>query len=88
MEMVLQRARGKFPQARPRIISDNGPQFVAKEYIRRRTFAYLKLEQRERIIPWAGETDAGPAGEQHARAARRDEKERRAVGRSARKSLP
>jgi len=31
------RAREKFPQARPRIISDNGPQFIAKsfkEYIR------------------------------------------------------
>lgn len=31
-EMVLQRAREKFPQARPRIISDNGPQFVAKDF--------------------------------------------------------
>ena len=30
-ELVLQRAREKFPQARPRIISDNGPQFVAKD---------------------------------------------------------
>jgi transposase InsO family protein len=31
-EIVLQRAREKYPQARPRIISDNGPQFVAKEF--------------------------------------------------------
>ena len=31
-EMVLQRAREKYPQARPRIISDNGPQFVAKDF--------------------------------------------------------
>ncbi len=31
-EIVLQRAREKHPQARPRIISDNGPQFVAKEF--------------------------------------------------------
>jgi putative transposase len=31
-ELVLQRAREKHPQARPRIISDNGPQFVAKEF--------------------------------------------------------
>jgi transposase InsO family protein len=31
-ELVLQRAREKFPQARPRIISDNGPQFVAKDF--------------------------------------------------------
>jgi transposase InsO family protein len=37
VEVILQRAREKFPQARPRIISDNGPQFIAKsfkEYIR------------------------------------------------------
>jgi len=37
IEIVLQRAREKFLEAKPRIISDNGPQFVAKnfkEYIR------------------------------------------------------
>ena len=26
------RAREKFPDARPRIISDNGPQFIAKDF--------------------------------------------------------
>jgi putative transposase len=31
-EMVLQKAREKHPQARPRIISDNGPQFIAKDF--------------------------------------------------------
>ena len=31
-ELVLQRAREKYPQARPQIISDNGPQFVAKDF--------------------------------------------------------
>lgn len=31
-EMVLQRAREKFPPARPRVISDNGPQFIAKDF--------------------------------------------------------
>jgi transposase InsO family protein len=31
-ELVLQRAREKHPAARPRIISDNGPQFVAREF--------------------------------------------------------
>jgi putative transposase len=31
VELVLQRAKEKFPEARPRIISDNGPQFVAKD---------------------------------------------------------
>jgi putative transposase len=37
VEVILERAREKFPEARSRIISDNGPQFVAKsfkEYIR------------------------------------------------------
>jgi len=32
VETILQRAREKFPGERPRIISDNGPQFVAKEF--------------------------------------------------------
>lgn len=37
VEQVIQRARERYPGATPRIISDNGPQFVAKdfkEYIR------------------------------------------------------
>ena len=32
VEIVLQRAREKFPDARPRIISDNGPQFISKDF--------------------------------------------------------
>ena len=32
VEVVLQRAREAFPEARPRIISDNGPQFIAKDF--------------------------------------------------------
>jgi transposase InsO family protein len=32
VEFIIQRGREKFPQARPRIISDNGPQFVAKDF--------------------------------------------------------
>ncbi|TLN09750.1 IS3 family transposase, partial [bacterium] len=32
VETIIQRAREKFPEARPRIISDNGPQFVAKDF--------------------------------------------------------
>jgi len=37
VECILQRARERYPDQRPRVISDNGPQFVArdfKEYIR------------------------------------------------------
>jgi len=32
VEIILQRAREKFPDASPRIISDNGPQFIAKDF--------------------------------------------------------
>jgi transposase InsO family protein len=32
VEIVLQRARERFPNAPPRIISDNGPQFIAKDF--------------------------------------------------------
>ena len=32
VEIILQRAREKHPQAAPRIISDNGPQFIAKDF--------------------------------------------------------
>jgi transposase InsO family protein len=31
-EIVLQRARERYPEVKPRIISDNGPQFVAKDF--------------------------------------------------------
>ena len=32
VEIIVQRARERFPDAKPRIISDNGPQFIAKEF--------------------------------------------------------
>jgi len=32
VECIVQRAREKFPDARPRIISDNGPQFIARDF--------------------------------------------------------
>ena len=32
VEIILQRAREMFPEARPRVISDNGPQFIAKDF--------------------------------------------------------
>lgn len=38
IELVLERAREKYPQARPRIISDNGPQFIANDFK-----AYIRL---------------------------------------------
>ena len=32
VECIVQRARERYPDARPRIISDNGPQFIAKDF--------------------------------------------------------
>jgi hypothetical protein len=32
VQTILQRAREAYPDARPRIISDNGPQFIAKDF--------------------------------------------------------
>src|SRR6266446_6660811 len=32
IEQIIQRARERFPNVTPRIISDNGPQFVAKDF--------------------------------------------------------
>lgn len=32
VEIILQRAKEQFPEARPRVISDNGPQFIAKDF--------------------------------------------------------
>jgi transposase InsO family protein len=32
VETILQRARERFPDARPRIISDNGPQFIGRDF--------------------------------------------------------
>jgi len=32
VEIIVQRAREKFPAARPRVITDNGPQFIAKDF--------------------------------------------------------
>ena len=32
IEIVLERAREKFPDAHPRVITDNGPQFIARDF--------------------------------------------------------
>jgi len=32
IEIIVQRAREKYPDAKPKIISDNGPQFIAKDF--------------------------------------------------------
>lgn len=32
VELILERAKERYPDARPRIISDNGPQFIARDF--------------------------------------------------------
>ena len=32
IELIIERGRERFPSARPRIISDNGPQFIARDF--------------------------------------------------------
>ena len=32
IELILERAKERFPRARPRVISDNGPQFIARDF--------------------------------------------------------
>ena len=32
VELILERAKEKYPEAKPRIISDNGPQFIARDF--------------------------------------------------------
>lgn len=46
VEIILQRAREAFPQATPRVISDNGPQFIArdfKEFIRVAGMTHVRI---------------------------------------------
>lgn len=45
VEMTIERAKEKFPEARPRIISDNGSQFISKdfkEYIRNSGYTHVR----------------------------------------------
>jgi putative transposase len=48
VETIIQRARERFPDERPRIISDNGPQFIArdfKEFIRICGMTHVRISQ-------------------------------------------
>lgn len=49
VETILQRAREKFPDARPRIISDNGPPFIARDF---KTFIRLSGMTHVRTAPY------------------------------------
>ncbi|MBF8277872.1 MAG: hypothetical protein HW390_2945 [Candidatus Brocadiaceae bacterium] len=45
VEIILERAKERYPEVKPRIISDNGPKFIAKdfkEYIRISGMTHVK----------------------------------------------
>lgn len=49
VEIIVQRAREKHPDAKPRIISDNGPQFIARDF---KTFIRLAGMTHVRTAPY------------------------------------
>jgi putative transposase len=49
VETIVQRAREKFPDARPRMVSDNGPQFIARDF---KTFIRLSGMTHVRTAPY------------------------------------
>jgi transposase InsO family protein len=49
VECILERAKELYPEARPRIISDNGPQFVAKDF---KAFIRVSGMSHVRISPY------------------------------------
>jgi transposase InsO family protein len=49
IELIVQRAHEKYPEAKPRIISDNGPQFIARDF---KTFIRLAGMTHVRTAPY------------------------------------
>jgi transposase InsO family protein len=54
VQMIIQRARERFPGERPRIISDNGPQFLAKDF---KEFIRICGITRVRISPYCPQSN-------------------------------
>ena len=54
VEIILQRATEAFPDRRPRVISDNGPQFLAKDF---KQFLKLKGMDHVRTSPYYPESN-------------------------------
>ena len=51
VEIVVQRAREQFPEARPRVITDNGPQFIARDFKEFIRISGIRLKPSARIAP-------------------------------------
>ena len=71
IEIILERAKELHPEAKPRIISDNGPQFIAKdfkEFIRisgmthvRTSPYYPQSKRKDRTLPQISQRRVHPA---------------------------
>ncbi len=62
IEVILERAKEKYPEAKPRMISDNGPQFIArdfKEFIRISGMTHVRTSPyiRSRTEKWNAGTN-------------------------------
>jgi hypothetical protein len=65
IEVILERAKEKYPEAKPRIISDNGPQFIArdfKEFIRISGTLLSPIERENRALAQIAKERVHPAG--------------------------
>jgi len=72
IEIILQGGKEKHPEAKPRVISDNGPQFIArdfKEFIRFRVWTHVRPSPYYPQLAQIAERRMHPAG--HAAAAGR-----------------
>jgi putative transposase len=54
IEIILERAKELHPEARPRIISDNGPQFIAKDF---KEFIRVSAMTHVRTSPYPNRTE-------------------------------
>jgi hypothetical protein len=60
IEIILERAKELHPEARPRIISDNGPQFIAKDFKEFIRISGMTHVRTRRTIPnRTGKSNAG-----------------------------
>ena len=71
VEVILQRARERFPDAHPRIISDNGPQFIAKDF---KAFIRLAGMTHVRTSPYYPQSNGKLAAARQARRAKRQQR--------------
>ena len=58
IERIVERAKEKYPEAKPRIISDNGPQFMARDF---KEFIRISEMTHVRTSPFYPQSNGRPA---------------------------